>query len=185
MTNWDTIAQIALRRGAQQKPAELIAFLNLLSQAAPQTIVEIGVARGGTLWAWQQIAANVIGIDTTAPSTDAAMIIGDSHQPSTFEALAGHLAGTPIDVLFIDGDHSYDGVRSDHETYSCLVRPGGLIAFHDIVAVAPTTAEIPDHGVAKYWAEIRNATTTEIVDTTPGSGGRWGDQWGGIGIITP
>jgi hypothetical protein len=34
--------------------------------------------------------------------------------------------------LFIDGDHTYEGVRRDFEMYSPLVRKGGIIAFHDI-----------------------------------------------------
>jgi len=37
----------------------------------------------------------------------------------------------PIDLLFIDGDHSYEGVKMDWEMYSPLVRSGGLVAFHD------------------------------------------------------
>ena len=40
--------------------------------------------------------------------------------------------GEPLDLLFIDGDHSYDGVRADFELYGRLVRPGGLIALHDV-----------------------------------------------------
>ena len=34
-----------------------------------------------------------------------------------------------LDLLFIDGDHSYEGVRQDYKMYSKLVRDGGLIAF--------------------------------------------------------
>jgi hypothetical protein len=34
-------------------------------------------------------------------------------------------------LLFIDGDHRYEGVRRDFEMYSPLVGAGGLIAFHD------------------------------------------------------
>ena len=34
--------------------------------------------------------------------------------------------------MFIDGDHSFLGVVSDYALYSPLVKPGGVIAFHDI-----------------------------------------------------
>jgi Methyltransferase domain len=34
--------------------------------------------------------------------------------------------------LFIDGDHSYNGVVKDFYAYRHLVREGGVIAFHDI-----------------------------------------------------
>ena len=33
-----------------------------------------------------------------------------------------------IDFLFLDGDHSYEGVRRDFENYAPLVRPGGIVA---------------------------------------------------------
>lgn len=36
-----------------------------------------------------------------------------------------------IDLLFIDGDHSYEGVRADWEAYAGLLRPGSVVAFHD------------------------------------------------------
>ncbi len=36
-----------------------------------------------------------------------------------------------IDLLFIDGDHSYDGVKSDWETYKYFLKPGSIIIFHD------------------------------------------------------
>lgn len=37
----------------------------------------------------------------------------------------------PADAVFIDGDHSFDGVMRDARLARALVRPGGLIAFHD------------------------------------------------------
>ena len=36
-----------------------------------------------------------------------------------------------IALIFIDGDHSYDGVMHDIEHYLPRVVPGGLVAFHD------------------------------------------------------
>jgi predicted O-methyltransferase YrrM len=37
----------------------------------------------------------------------------------------------PIDLLFIDGDHTEEGVRSDWDLFSGHVRPGGHVVFHD------------------------------------------------------
>ncbi len=37
----------------------------------------------------------------------------------------------PIDILFIDGDHSYKGVIRDYNLFSPFVRKNGLILFHD------------------------------------------------------
>lgn len=36
-----------------------------------------------------------------------------------------------IDLLFIDGDHSYDGVKADWECYKALLRAGSTVIFHD------------------------------------------------------
>ncbi|HEB54120.1 MAG TPA: class I SAM-dependent methyltransferase [bacterium] len=39
----------------------------------------------------------------------------------------------PIDLLFLDGDHSYDAVRRDFEDWAPKIRAGGLLAMHDVV----------------------------------------------------
>jgi predicted O-methyltransferase YrrM len=36
-----------------------------------------------------------------------------------------------IDILFIDGDHSYDGVKSDWEAYKGFLNVGSVVIFHD------------------------------------------------------
>jgi len=171
------IADQAITNGAQQKPAELAEFLGLLRSCDPQVIVEIGSYSGGTLYAWTRIAPVVIGIDNTLnvlrQEFSAQMIIGDSHSTKTVAVLEQRLAGRPIDCLFIDGDHSYDGVRQDYEMYQTLVRPGGLIAFHDIV----THQYALGCEVVKLWCEVRDESAVEIVSTE-------GDHWGGIGVLT-
>jgi predicted O-methyltransferase YrrM len=37
----------------------------------------------------------------------------------------------PIDLLFIDGDHSYEAVRTDIEDWVKFVKSGGIVIFHD------------------------------------------------------
>jgi predicted O-methyltransferase YrrM len=36
-----------------------------------------------------------------------------------------------VDLLFIDGDHSYDGVKADWNAYSPFLKPGSVVVFHD------------------------------------------------------
>lgn len=57
-----------------------------------------------------------------------------------------------IDFLFIDGDHTYEGVKKDFEMYGQFVKKGGIIAFHDI----KDTQKHRDRQVevAKLWNEI-------------------------------
>jgi predicted O-methyltransferase YrrM len=47
--------------------------------------------------------------------------------------IADIIANTSVDVLFIDGDHMYDGVKSDYDKYVFKVKPTGCIAFHDYI----------------------------------------------------
>ncbi len=46
----------------------------------------------------------------------------------------GKTFGRPIDLLHIDADHSYEGVKGDFENWSPWVRPGGCVLFHDTEA---------------------------------------------------
>lgn len=36
-----------------------------------------------------------------------------------------------VDVLFLDADHSYRGVKEDWEAYKCFLHPGSIVIFHD------------------------------------------------------
>jgi cephalosporin hydroxylase len=56
-------------------------------------------------------------------------IKGSSHDLETFNKLIEYT--DEIDILFIDGDHTYKGVKNDFELYSKLVKNGGYIIFDD------------------------------------------------------
>jgi hypothetical protein len=57
------IAETAVRRyGALQKPEELVWLLNHLPMDL-RNVIEIGCDAGGTLYVWNRIAPNVLGID--------------------------------------------------------------------------------------------------------------------------
>jgi predicted O-methyltransferase YrrM len=66
-----------------------------------------------------------------------------------------------VDVLFIDGDHSYEGVRQDFLDYADLLRPRSLLVFHDIVEDYRTRYGITTGswvgGVPRFWREVRSA----------------------------
>lgn len=94
---------------------------------------------------------------------------GDSHDPGVQRAakefLSTYSPDAGIDFLFIDGDHSYEGVRQDFLSYSPLVRPGGLIAFHDIVWHDPQFCHEGPVEVQRFWNEVRQERRyEEIVD---------------------
>lgn len=58
----------------------------------------------------------------------------------------------PIDFLFIDGDHTYDGVKTDWDIWSPLVGSGGIVALHD--SRAHPGRDIHDMGPARFTRDI-------------------------------
>jgi predicted O-methyltransferase YrrM len=135
------------------------------------------------LWAWRQLGARVIGVSLEegpyrgvekGPLNDhgCEILNGDSHDPDTRVALVGMLKGEPIDILFIDGDHTFAGVKSDFEMFSDLVRPGGIIALHDIC----DHPKNPSVKVKAFWDSVEWGHYREEIIT--------GDRtWGGIGVF--
>ena len=57
------------------------------------------------------------------------LIIGDSHSPETLNILKSKIS--QIDILYIDGEHSYPSVIQDFNDYKDLVCEGGYIVFDD------------------------------------------------------
>ena len=71
----------------------------------------------------------------------------------------------PLELLFVDGDHSYEGAKADHERWSAFVRPGGHLLFHDAVDTGGYGNVYP--GVARLVAEIEHDARWE---RQPGAG---------------
>lgn len=172
-----------------QKRDEILALATAVKAIKPRTILEIGTCNGGTLFIWSNLASDcVITCDLNKtkireelyqsfPPEDSdctvTSLAGDSHDENFLERVKATLAGREVDFLFIDGDHTEEGVKSDYYMYSPLVRKGGIIAFHDILEKQPT----PNNQVYYFWKEIKQSTDTEefVKDY---------DQTGfGIGII--
>jgi predicted O-methyltransferase YrrM len=55
-------------------------------------------------------------------------------------------------LVFVDGDHRYEGVRADYEHWRPAIVPGGHLLFHDAGATRAFAPEYPD--VARLVAEI-------------------------------
>jgi hypothetical protein len=97
----------------------------------------------------------------------------DSHAEQTLEEVKEILKNRPLDFLFIDGDHTYEGVKRDFELYSPLVSTSGVVAFHDI-AVHPENLGCL---VNVFWDEIKTRYPHKefIEDKKQG--------WGGVGVL--
>lgn len=175
------IAKTAVNEmGALQKVGELAGFLSVMADRPPRVVVEIGCDAGGTLYAWESLEPEVVfgitmpdgrfGSGRSLETHGAVIIEGDSHDVDTVERLTDLLNGRQIDLLFIDGDHTYEGVRDDFLLYAGLVAADGVIAFHDVVP----HPNHPDVGVQTFWQEL-GGEKEEIVTDDP--------TWGGIGFV--
>lgn len=162
----------------RQEKREANFFYFNMKMVNPQVYVEIGSYTGGSLYCFAGACmekAKVIAIDDNGAweqakrgdrlsrtvdelkksGYDASLIWGDSRSRAVMDRLNEILAEDPIDVLFIDGAHSYEGFRSDFANYAPLVRRGGIIGCHDIY---PRQV-----GVWRAWEEIkRGHRTAEI-----------------------
>ena len=155
---------------------EFIELLKIFKDLNPKYILEIGTANGGTLFCYSKLAnpdATIISIDLPEREFEGGypewkipiyqafakedqklyLLRKESHQQETLEEVKKILNGNQLDFLFIDGDHSYEGVKKDFKMYSPLVRKGGIIAFHDIINNDPTRLDI---GVPKFWLEVKD-----------------------------
>lgn len=199
--NSRTIARTAIeRKGAIQKITEFSPLISLLKKRKLRTIVEIGTAGGGTLYAWCRIAqpdALLVSIDLPGgpfgggyPRSDIKkfrrykkkaqrmyLLREDSHKTATQEKVKKILRDRSIDLLFLDGDHRYSGVKKDFRMYSPLVKKGGLVVLHDILFHPRVRACRVD----RFWSEMKCCfRRREFIDREDDRG--WG-QWGGIGVL--
>jgi predicted O-methyltransferase YrrM len=144
---------------------------DLIAALRPTLVVELGSQAGASYFTFCQavrehgVAARCVAVDTWA---------GDEHtgayDDTVFREVAGYNSANyadfsellrmrfedavhrfeheSIDLLHIDGFHTYDAVRGDFETWYPKVAPGGIVLFHDVAA------RQMDFGAWRYWAEL-------------------------------
>jgi len=133
--------------GPFQDLEEIRAVWPIIEELRPQRIVEIGTRHGGWCYLMAPICAegaSFVTVDTEQTDAYALMkqqlmlegyglttIVADSQQEETAEAVRCALNGAPADLLHIDGRHRESFVLRDWELYSKMVRPGGVVLFHD------------------------------------------------------
>lgn len=177
-----------------QVRSEINALAKLVKELKPKTVLEIGTAEGGTLFLFSRLAdshAKVISVDLpggefgggypewkidlyksfSLPFQELYLLRENSHSNSTREQVKEIIGATPIDFLFIDGDHTYEGAKNDFEMYAPLVKDGGIIAFHDIAQHPPEK----NCNVHKFWEEIKGENSQEFIENP-------NQKWAGIGV---
>lgn len=143
----------------------------------PINFLEIGVLKGGnfTLTGNLLNTAFALGVDNgscmlqkefnSIVSTKALqpcfpydILLGDSYSEEMLKRVKGK--NITFDLIYIDGDHSYNGCKKDFEMYSPLINKGGIIVFHDINPTKNSHIR-----VSQFWQEIKKQYKyKEIVD---------------------
>jgi predicted O-methyltransferase YrrM len=156
-----------------QIKSEIVQFLEFAEEYRPKVICEIGTFEGGTNFLLGQSISSVdtiIGVDLFCANVSLLStfskvgkkhhyIRGSSYSKETVQKVKNALGNKTIDLLFIDGDHSYEGVKKDYEMYLPLISKKALVVFHDIVEDHFTRFKTQTincaGGVPKFWNEIK------------------------------
>jgi len=144
----------------------------LMSVMRPRRLVELGTHKGNSYCAFCQ-AAERLKIDITATAVDTWQ--GDVHMApenglyeelssyhdpkyghfstllrATFDDAKRYFADGSIDLLHIDGTHTYEAVKNDFENWLPSLSDRSVVLFHDV------EVRRDDFGVWKLWEEIKD-----------------------------
>ncbi len=147
---------------------------DLIHALRPKTVVELGVFWGGSFFVFCQ-AVKAAGcstichaVDTWEGDSQAGKLEEETYQ-QFMEQCSAHFADITkvmrmrfeqaldsfpdgsIDLLHIDGFHTYEAVREDYERWAPKVSPSGVILFHDVKVVN----EEQKFGVKRFWNELK------------------------------
>ncbi|HWL70934.1 MAG TPA: ATP-binding cassette domain-containing protein [Geminicoccus sp.] len=139
------------QESAHENQVDLLYVSAIAKAIGARRMFEVGTYMGRTTWHLAALAPDVqVWTLNLPPEADPriAPVLGSYYRgkpeaarihelwtdSKTFEP--GELAGT-MDFVFVDADHSYDAVMADTERALKLVRPGGVVLWHDYAAKSP------------------------------------------------
>lgn len=144
---------------------------DLIRFMKPAVIAELGVHWGTSLFAFAQavkdarLKSKLIGVDTwrgdnhTGPYgndvLDTVRTIAKEHfpkqsfdlKPMTFDEALPFVSDESINLLHIDGFHTYEAVAHDFETWLPKLAPDGVILLHDVAVET-------GYGSARFWLDL-------------------------------
>ncbi len=151
---------------------------DLVANIRPKTIVELGTHYGTSLWSFsqsvkdQKINTKISAVDTWKGENHAGYYgeevfgmvnkIKDTYYKEqkiylirkTFDLAVSDFDDGSIDILHIDGLHTYEAVKHDFESWLPKVSKNGIIILHD------TSVGERDFGVYKLWGELKKKYST-------------------------
>jgi len=144
-----------LNHGVSRLMVDEAAYLYRLVRSIPApNTVEIGRYRGGTAFLLAAAGARVLSLDIepTVATSDELLVralerygLRSNVELEIADSRTYEVEPTAYDVVFVDGDHTYDGVRADVERWLPGIKPGGHLVLHD--ALVPT----PERPWAQLW----------------------------------
>lgn len=181
----------------KQVYSEILSLCEKVYQLKPKVVLEIGTAQGGSLFLFTKLAAPdaiIISIDLpkgefgggyeeykgdfyktfVRGSQKMYLFREDSHAEHTRKKVEDIIGDRKIDFLFIDGDHTYSGVKTDYLLYSPLVSKTGVVGFHDIVASTKGCE------VRRFWEETKAKYSKSIEFI-----GSPEQHFCGVGLVSP
>ena len=157
------------RFAGKPAPSQLtVAEKTLLAKyaAGRRRLVEIGVYFGASTRLLRSVMApdgEIVGVDPffrgrlgvpfqkwTARRQLENSTNGSARLIEAFSQDAAKSWSGPIDFLFIDADHTWDGIDRDWKDWSKFIEPGGVVALHDALSVASRA----DEDSVRYYAEV-------------------------------
>ena len=159
----------------------------LVSELKPNKVVELGSHYGVSFFAFCE-AAELVSPDTFVYAIDTWQ--GDEHAGnydesvhsivssyyeryhrrrssmirSTFDEAVKYFENNSIDILHIDGLHTYEAVKHDYETWIPKMKNESVILFHDI------NVREREFGVWKLWEELKPGNTYHEIHNGHGLG---------------
>jgi hypothetical protein len=150
---------------------------DLIAAMRPAVVVELGTQTGLSYFCFCQsvaeagVSARCYAVDTWAGDEHTGSydesVFADVSAHNTehyasfstllrmrFEEAVTEFEDESIELLHIDGFHTYEAVRNDFETWFPKVKPGGIVLFHDIVA------RLFDFGAWRFWSELETQFPT-------------------------
>lgn len=153
---------------------------DLIRKLQPRLLVELGTHTGNSFLAMCEsvldynLGTQIYAIDTWVGDQHAGSYpeqvyknlskYVDAHYPfahllrKTFDEALQHFEDNSVDLLHIDGLHTYEAVKHDYETWLPKLADPSIILFHDVAETRD------DFGVWQLWRELkdRHDTTYEF-----------------------
>jgi hypothetical protein len=172
-----------------QNSDELAWMLAHIERLKVGKLLEVGSSFGGTLKrmaAVLPVGSTIVSVDLPCDNTppflnpmaslreecrriairggNVQLFVGDSHNAEVVEAVRQY---APFDFGFIDGDHSYAGIKADWENYGPMCK---VVGFHDIGGGIEECE--------RFWAELKASGLYRTEECISTQGMRFG-----IGIV--